>query len=192
MDKSLKVLIAEDEFLVLKGLEVYLKELGHEVIATAGNGKDAVEKTLELNPDIIIMDINMPVMSGLDAIEKINSVKRRPCIIISAYHDKELIERASDEGVLYYLIKPITLQDLRAAIEIAVSRYKEWKDLTRELNTTKVKLEDRKYIEKAKGILMKKMNIDEQEAMKSLQKISKDKNIKLADLSKEIIKADKK
>jgi response regulator NasT len=190
MTKSLRILLAEDEYLVLMGIKSYVEKLGHQVVGTSADGMEAVELALEKRPDLIIVDINMPHLDGIDVIKKINKQVFIPSIIVSGYHDEKLINRATKEGVLYYLLKPIDIGDLKIAISISLSRFEEFKKLQEELKSTKNALEARKYIEKAKGILMERANLKEQEAMKRLQKMSRDKNKKLVVIAKEIIEAD--
>ncbi|MFC4802079.1 ANTAR domain-containing response regulator [Neobacillus sp. GCM10023253] len=190
MKKSLRILLAEDEFLVLMGIKSYVEKLGHEVVGTATDGLKAVELALETKPDLVIMDINMPNLDGIDAIKRINETLFIPSIIVSGYHDEKLINRATEEGVLYYLLKPIDIGDLKIAINISLSRFEEFKKLQDELDSTKNALEARKHIEKAKGILMERMNLKEADAMKRLQQMSRDKNKKLVVIAKELIEAD--
>ena len=189
MSKKLNVLVCEDDYLVSQGLKYSLESLGHDVIAIAKNGKEAVELALEKLPDFIIMDINMPIMNGLVALEKINKYIDIPCIILTAYYKDSLIKKTSENGALYYLIKPITDYDLNAAINIVMARYSEFENLKLELNQTKEKLETRKYVEIAKGLLMDKYGLKEQEAMIKIQKLSRDKNLKMVDISKQIIES---
>jgi two-component system, response regulator PdtaR len=190
MTKSLRILIAEDEYLVLLGLKTNVEKLGHSVIGIANDGEKAVEIAFEQKPDLVIMDINMPNLDGIEAIKKINEKLYIPSIIVSGYHDEELIKRATEEGVLYYLLKPIDIKDLKIAINISLAKFEEFKKLQFELKNTKTALEARKYIEKAKGILMDRLNLKEAEAMKRLQKMSRDKNKKLDVVAKELIDAD--
>lgn len=190
MKKSLRILLAEDEFLVLMGIKSYVEKLGHEVVGTATDGLKAVELALETKPDLVIMDINMPNLDGIDAIKRINETLFIPSIIVSGYHDEKLINRATEEGVLYYLLKPIDIGDLKIAINISLSRFEEFKKLQDELDSTKNALAARKHIEKAKGILMERMNLKEADAMKRLQQMSRDKNKKLVVIAKELIEAD--
>ena len=190
MLQSLRILIAEDEFLVLMAIKSYVEMLGHEVVGVVTDGEKAVELALEQKPDLFITDINMPNLDGLDAISKIHETLFIPSIIVSGYHDEKLIARATKEGVLYYLLKPIDMEDLKIAIKISMANFNEIKNLQDELNSTKKILEDRKYIEKAKGIIMERMNLKEPEAMKRLQKMSRDHNKKLVVIAKELIEAD--
>lgn len=190
MTKPLRIVLAEDEYLVLLGLKANVEKLGHEVIGMANDGEKAVQLALKEEPDLVIMDINMPKLDGIEAIKRINEKLFIPSIIVSAYHDEELINRATEEGVLYYLLKPIDIQDLKIAINISLAKFEEFKKLQYELEDTKNALEARKHIEKAKGILMDRLNLKEAEAMKRLQKMSRDKNKKLAVIAKEVINAD--
>jgi response regulator NasT len=146
---------------------------------------------LEKKPDMIIADINLPVMDGLEALRRISEKVFIPTLIVSGYDDEELIDKAKNLGVLGYLIKPIDESDLKAAIEIALSRFEEIKNLKNELEVTKETLESRKIIEKAKGIIMERLQLNEEESMKFLQKKSRNSNQKLVDVAKEIIEADK-
>jgi len=173
MSEELNILIAEDEYLSLMGIHSNLEVLGYNIVGETGDGKEAVKLALEKKPDLILMDINMPSLDGIEAIKKINSELFIPAIIVSGYHDKTLINRAREAGVFGYLVKPIDIHDLKTAIKIALSKYEEFKSLENELNDTKTDLENRKYIERAKGILMDTKNLKEAEAMKRLQHLSR-------------------
>ncbi len=187
MDK-LKILLAEDEYLVMMGIKANLEELGHKIVGEAMNGKEAVELALEKSPDLIIIDINMPYLDGIEAIKKINEKIVIPSIIVTGYSDTELIRKASQVGVFAYLVKPIEINELKPAIQVAMQRFKEFEFLSSELNNTKLALENRKFIEKAKGILMETLSLSEAEAMKHLQKKSQVKNMKLVEIAKKILK----
>ncbi|GKX30896.1 Fis family transcriptional regulator [Vallitalea longa] len=185
----MKIVIAEDEYISLMGLKANLEELGHEVIGEATDGLAAIKLTLEKQPDMIIMDVNMPLIDGIEALKTINEKYCIPSIIVSGYHEDKLIKRANEVGVYSYLIKPISEKDIKVAIETSMSRFNEYKKLSAKLKNTTNLLESRKYIEKAKGILMDTMNLKEPEAMRKLQKMSRDKNIKMIKLAKKIIEA---
>jgi len=189
--EELNILIAEDEYLSLMGVHSNLEVLGYNVVGETGDGKEAVKLALEKKPDLILMDINMPSLDGIEAIKQINSKLFIPSIIISGYHDKKLINRAREAGVFGYLVKPIDIHDLKTAIKIALSKYEEFQNLKNELNDTKEALENRKYIERAKGILMDTKNLKEEAAMKKLQHLSRNNNKKIIEIAKEVIKADK-
>ncbi|PNR92259.1 ANTAR domain-containing response regulator [Petrotoga sp. 9PWA.NaAc.5.4] len=189
--KELKIVIAEDETLILMGLKSNLESLGHKVVGEASNGKELIDIVLERKPDLIIADINLPILGGLEALEIINQKMDVPSLIVSGYDDEELIQRATEIGVLGYLIKPIDESDLKAAIEIVISRFEDIKKLKEELDETKEALESRKIMERAKGIVMERLQLKEDEAMRFLQKKSRNSNKKLVEVANEIIEADK-
>lgn len=189
MDKSLRIIIAEDEYLCLIGLVSNLKQLGHEIIGEASDGEEFVKMVLEKKPDLIITDINMPLLDGIEAIKEINEKIFIPSIIISAYYDKELIERATKQGIFNYLIKPVDGRDLKVAIQVSMSKFEEFQSIMGKLDETEKSLKGRKYIEKAKGILMDRLDLSESKAMNKLQKMSKDTNKKMVDIAKDIIAA---
>lgn len=197
MARGLKVLIAEDEYVNLMGLRINLEDLGHEVIGEARDGEEAVKLATELDPNLILMDINMPGIDGIQAIEEINRIREDagkeivPVIIISGYHDQNLVDRANEVGVFAYLVKPVREEELKVAIEVCLARFREFQELKKEYQRVKDSLEARKLIEKAKGILMYRNNLKEDEAMKVLQRKSRDSNKKLVDIAKEIIEADR-
>lgn len=182
--------MAEDEYLCLMGIKSNLKRLGHELVGEATNGKDAIKQALEKKPDLLIMDINMDSMDGIEAIKNINDKVFIPSIILTGYTDDELIQRAKDVGVFGYLVKPVDANDLKGVIEIAMAKFDEFKKIKNELEDVEKALESRKFIERAKGILMDRHGLKEAEAMKKLQQMSCNKNKKIIDLAKEIIKAD--
>lgn len=191
MGKALKILLAEDESIILMGLKSNIENLGHQVIGQAYNGVEAVELSLEKEPDLIIIDINMPKLDGIEAVKKINREKFIPAIIVTGYNDQKLIERASKAGVFAYLIKPVDSNDIKAAINIARAKFEEFENILKELDNSKKALAARKIIEKAKGIIMDRKNIKESEAMKFLQKKSNDSNQKMIVVAEEIIEANK-
>ncbi|MFW5988127.1 MAG: ANTAR domain-containing response regulator [bacterium] len=190
MAKNLDILLAEDEYLSLLGIKVDLEELGHNVIAEATDGEEAVELAVSKEPDLIVMDINMPSLDGIEAIARINEKLIIPSIIVTGYDDENLIQRASEQGVFNYLVKPIDIKDLKAAIELTLARFEEFNQIRSELKDAKKALESRKYIERAKGILMDKKSLKEAEAMRRLQQMSRNNNLKLVKLAKKIIEAD--
>lgn len=190
MGKKIRVLLAEDDYLVLMSLRLSLENLGYEVVAEATDGLQAVEQALQKKPDLILMDINMPYLDGIEALKKINEKYVAPSIIITGYSESKLVKRALEAGVFGYLVKPVDARELAPAIDIALKRFEEFTKLSEDLKDTKAALEARKYIEKAKGILMDNLHLSEAEAMKYLQKKSRTKNKKIVVIAKEIIKAD--
>lgn len=191
MSGSLRVLIAEDEYLCLMGIRSSLRSLGHQVIAEAANGRHAVDQALEKKPDLIIMDINMDDMDGIEAIRRVNEQMLIPSIIVTGYCEDDLVKRATDAGVFAYLVKPVDADDLKSAIEVAMARFEELKQLKEELLGLEQALEARKYIERAKGILMDRQNLKEAEAMRRLQEMSMKSNKRMVEVAKEIIDADR-
>lgn len=186
---SLRIFIAEDEPLVLQGFKAMITGLGHTVIGSALDGNTAVSRILELRPDLAIMDINMPGINGLQAIEAVNQRLRLPYIVVTGYQDAALLEQAAQLGVFGFLPKPVDVYEIRSTIEITMARFAEFSQLEKELCDTQVALKERKTVERAKGILMEKMGITEPQAMKHLQKLARDRNIKLAAMAKEVIDA---
>jgi two-component system, response regulator PdtaR len=169
---QVKVIIADDESIIRLDLKTLLEEMGHMVIGEAADGARALELARSLKPDVVIMDIKMPVMDGLDAAKVIAEEKIAPVVLLTAYSQKDLIERAKEAGVFAYLVKPFQESDLLPAIEIAVSRYLEQKDLEGQLGDLEEKLETRKLVDRAKGILMDKYQMNESEAFRRIQQQS--------------------
>lgn len=188
--RKLRVFIAEDEAIILASFKMILKKNGYDVVGEACSGLSAYEKICEIKPDLILMDINMPELDGINVLKKINETMIIPCIFITGQYSKELVERVNNAGAFGYLIKPVDGRQIKASIEIAMERYREFEQLNTETNSLKAALEDRKFIERAKGILMEKCSLSEADAMKHLQKKSRNTNLKLIDVAKEIIRAD--
>jgi AmiR/NasT family two-component response regulator len=189
--KDLKIVVAEDETLVALSIIAQLKELEYQVIGDATDGVEAVELCGQLHPDLVVMDINMPRLNGIEAAKLIKEKWQIPVVIVSGYSDEKLIKEATEAGVISYLIKPVTKQNLAPAIEVAVKNYGDFSAAREETNRLRKMLEERKLLERAKGILMAKINITEAQAMKRLQKLSNDRNVRVAEIAKEIINADK-
>src|SRR5438132_1282825 len=187
MNHSTRIVIAEDEPLMRNYLVETLTLLGYEVLAAAATGRELVQRCREHHPDLVITDISMPDMDGLEAAEEIYGFEPVPIIIVSAYHDPELNARAEKNHILAYLVKPIKQQDLEHAITIARTRFQEFLAHRQEADNLRQALEDRKSIERAKGIIMKRGRIDEAEAFRRLQKIARDKNRKLIDIAHMIL-----
>lgn len=185
----MRVFVVEDDPIILTGFSMMLKALGHEVVGQAVDGVSAVEKALALQPELILMDINMPKMDGISAIEKINQKNVIPCIIITGYKDEKQIERAARAGVYGYLCKPVDEYALKGEIAVVAERVKVYQSVERDRDKAIHSLEERKLIEQAKGILMKQKNLSEIDAFREMQKKSRDQNLKLADLARKIIKA---
>jgi AmiR/NasT family two-component response regulator len=184
---KLRILIADDEPLIRLDLKNMLESLGYEVIAEAGDGVSAVEAARTLKPDVAILDIKMPGMDGIDAANILNSEKIAPVVLLTAYSDMDLINRAKEAGVFAYLVKPFRESDLRPAIEVSISRYKEFLALEEEVGELEDKLETRKLIERAKGILMDQYGLKEQEAFRRIQVQSMNTRKSMKEIAEAII-----
>ncbi len=187
---SLRVLIADDESLRVMSLREQLEKLGHRVVAEASEGRAAVNLARELRPDLAIMDIRMPEMDGIDAAEEMMSERPIPIILLTAYSERDLAERAANAHVAAYLMKPVSENDLLPAIALAISRFTEFQQLHKEVDDLRDALETRKLVERAKGILMRRLNLSEEEAFRRLQRRSQNENKKLGEIAQAIITAD--
>ena len=167
--ESLRILVADDESIIRLDLKNILENLGHKVVSEAADGKMAVELARKNELDLAILDIKMPEMDGLDAAKIITDEKICPVLLLTAYSQQDLIDRAKESGVFGYLVKPFKEADLVPAIEIAISRYKEMQALEKEIGSLQDKLETRKLVDRAKGILMGKRGMNEQEAFRWIQ-----------------------
>jgi two-component system, response regulator PdtaR len=190
MSRSLRIAVADDERDMRDYYQKILPLLGHEVVAVAETGQELVTKCKTAHPDLVITDIKMPDIDGIDAASQICRAGPIPVILVSAYHDPELVKRAEADHILAYMIKPIKQSDLEPTIAIAMRRFEQFQELRKETSNLKQALEDRKVIEKAKGILMKKANLDEHDAFRRLQKLASDKNRKLIEIAQIILTAE--
>ena len=190
MIRALKIAVADDEPDMRDYFRTILPQLGHTVIAVAGTGRELVDLCRNAIPDLVITDIKMPDMDGIDAAVQIHKGNPIPVILVSAYHNPEFIERAEADHILAYLVKPIKQADLEPAIAIVMRRFEQFQALSKESKDLKQSLEDRKIIEKAKGVLMKKTGLDEQEAFRRLQKLASDRNMKLLAVAQMILTAE--
>ncbi len=180
-----RILIAEDETLIRLDLAEMLREAGYEVIAEASNGEEAIAQAEEKQPDLAILDVKMPKLDGISAAEKIS--KLCPTLMLTAFSQRDLVERARDAGVMSYVVKPFTIDDLVPAIEIASSRYQQLLALQDEISDLTERLETRKLVDQAKGILMKAMNLSEPEAFKWIQKSAMDRRVTMKEISLAIL-----
>jgi response regulator NasT len=190
MTQPLLIVVADDEPDMRDYFRKILPRLGHRVVAAAENGRELVEQCRALEPDLVITDIKMPDMDGIEAAMALYQDRPVPVILVSAYHDPELIQRAESDHIMGYLVKPIKQADLEPVIALATRRFEQFQALRREASDLRQALEDRKTIERAKGILMKKVNLDEQDAFRRLQKLASDKNHKLVEVARMIVTAD--
>jgi len=167
-----RVIIADDESVIRMDLREMLTNLGYLVIGEVGDGRSAVNLARELKPDVVIMDIKMPDMDGIDAARVLTEERISPVLLLTAYSQQELIERAKDAGVVGYIVKPFREFDLAPAIEVAVARFAEFRALEEEVGDLKLALETRKLVDRAKGILMDSQGMTEAEAFRKIQKMS--------------------
>ena len=180
-----RILVAEDEALIRMDLVEMLQEAGYQVIAQATNGEEAIALANEHQPDLAILDVKMPVLDGISAVEKIISIA--PVLMLTAFSQKELVDRARDAGVMAYVVKPFTIGDLVPAIEIAISRHTQMKSLADEVADLHERLETRKIIDRAKGILMKALNLSEPEAFSWIQRAAMDRRLTMKEVANAVI-----
>jgi AmiR/NasT family two-component response regulator len=190
MTRALRIAVADDEPRMRDYFQKILPRLGHQVVAVARNGRELVEECRAVQPELVITDVSMPDLDGIAAATEIYRERPLPIILVSAYHDADLIRRAEADHILAYLIKPIKQADLEPAIAIAMRRFEEFETLRRDAADLRQALEDRKIIERAKGIFMKKTGLDEPEAFRRLQKLASAKNRKLVEIAQMILTAE--
>ena len=183
--EKLRILVAEDETIIRLDLVEMLTESGYEVVVQAENGAVAVELAKLHKPDLAILDVKMPEMDGITAAEQIISIA--PVLMLTAFSQRDLIERARDAGVMAYVVKPFSINDLLPAIEIAISRHRQMKSLESEVADLYDRLETRKIIDRAKGILMKAMNLSEPESFNWIQKTAMDRRISMKQVAQAVI-----
>ena len=180
-----RILVAEDETLIRMDLVEMLTEAGYEVIAQATNGEEAIALANEHKPDLAILDVQMPVLDGISAAEKIIAIA--PVLMLTAFSQRELVDRARDAGVMAYVVKPFSISDLVPAIEIAISRHTQMRSLADEVADLHDRLETRKVIDRAKGILMKALNLTEPEAFSWIQRAAMDRRITMKEVAEAVI-----
>jgi len=185
--KRLRIFIADDESIIRIDLREMLTEMGHEVVGEAATGEEAVRKIAELDPDLIFLDIKMPALDGLEALRKINEQKLYPVIILTAFSQKDLIEKAVKLGAKAYVVKPFRSAVLEPAIQLALAHFNELGVLQQENATLRETIELSKLINKAKGLLMEHEKLSEQEAFRKIQKLSMDRNKKMKEVAEAVI-----
>lgn len=182
-----RVVVAEDEPLIRLDIVESLKEAGYDVVGEAGDGATAVALVQDLEPDVVVMDVKMPEMDGITAAEKIMADRLSAVVMLTAFSQKELVERARDAGAMAYVVKPFTPSDLMPAIEIAVSRFSEIVSLESEIQDLAERFETRKRVDRAKGLLMTKMGLTEPEAFRWIQKTSMDRRLTMREVADAVI-----
>jgi len=192
--KRRRAVVAEDEALIRMDIVETLREGGYDVVGEGANGEEAVALAAEHKPDVVVMDVKMPVMDGITAAERIAKDRLAPVVLLTAFSQTELVERARDAGAMAYVVKPFTPADLLPAVEIAASRYAEIKALESEIADITERMETRKKVERAKGLLMEKMKLNEPESFRWIQKTSMDRRLTMREVAEAVIEqmADKK
>ena len=184
-----RVIIADDEALIRMDLREMLTHLGYLVVGEVADGRSAINQARELRPDIVVMDIKMPDMDGIEAAKVLTEDRVAPVVLLSAYSQRELVERAREAGVTAYLVKPYREEELTPAIEVALARFREFQELEKQVTDLQQALETRKLVDRAKGILMDKQGLTEAEAFRKIQKMSMDNRKPMKDVAEAIILA---
>jgi response regulator NasT len=182
-----RVLVAEDESLIRLDLTEMLAEEGYEVVGEAGDGATAVQLAEALRPDLVVMDVKMPVLDGISAAQRIVAQRIAPVLILTAFSQRELVERAREAGAMAYLVKPFAKADLVPAIEMALSRHEEITQLEREVADLVERLETRKLVDRAKGLLQTRFGLSEPDAFRWIQKAAMDKRTSMRDVAQVVI-----
>lgn len=184
---AVRVLVAEDEAIIRLDLAEMLRDAGYDVVAEVGDGRQAIDQARELRPDLVVLDVKMPVLDGISAADEIGRDGIAPIVMLTAFSDKELVERASDAGVMAYVLKPFTIDDVRPAITVALSRWSERKALENEVADLGGRLETRKRMDRAKGILMQQLGLDEPGAFRWIQKAAMDRRLGMREVADAVI-----
>lgn len=185
--EAIRVLVVEDETLIRLDIVETLEDAGYEVVGEAGDGESAIELAGELEPDLIVMDVKMPGMDGITAADRILEEHRVAIVMLTAYSQRDLAERARDAGAMAYVVKPFTPADLIPAVEIAVSRNQEIEALENEVSTMAEQFETRKRVDRAKGLLESQMGLTEPEAFRWIQKTSMDRRLTMREVADAVI-----
>ena len=184
----MRVLVAEDDPLIARGLTERLRSLGHDPLGPASDGAQAIELAHASPPDLYLFDIEMPILDGLQAASQLAADGlRRPVVVVTGIDDPSLIERSIVSGVSAYLTKPVDTRELEAALALATARHAEFEALEAEVDQTRQALEDRKLVERAKGLLMSALDLSEQDAFRRLQVTARERNLRLADVAARIV-----
>jgi response regulator NasT len=189
VNRPLRIAIADDEPDIRMFFREVLTQMGHQIVAEAATGRELVERAREAKPDLVITDIRMPDMDGLEAAAAVNRERQVPVVLVTAHPESDFLAHGGGH-VMAYLSKPIKPVDLLAAIQLAVLRFEQFQQLTKEAASLRQALEDRKVIERAKGIVMKRLKVDEEDAFRRLRKMAGDHNRKLIEVATQVVTAD--
>jgi len=184
-----RILIADDESIILMDLREMLANLGYLIVGEASDGQSAVNMARELRPDLVVMDIMMPAMDGIEAAKLLTAERIAPVLLLTAYSQVDLVERAKDAGVVGYLVKPFRESNLAPAIEVTLARFEEFEALRKEVDDLKDNLETRKIVDRAKGILMTTQGLTEQDAFRRIQKMSMNTRRPMKEIAEAIVLA---
>jgi response regulator NasT len=185
--ERIRVVIADDESIICMDLREMLGNLGYLVVGEAGDGRSAVNLARELRPDVVLMDIKMPDMDGIEAARILTEERIAPVVLLTAFSQRDLVDRAKEAGVVGYLVKPIQEADLAPAIEIALSRFQEFRELEKEVDDLSDQLETRKLVDRAKGILMDTQGLTEAAAFRRIQKMSMNTRKSMKEIAQAIV-----
>ena len=185
--ERVRVVIADDESVICMDLREMLNNLGYLVVGEAGDGRSAVNLARELRPDVVLMDVKMPDLDGIEAAKLLTEERIAPVVLLTAFSQRDLVERAKEAGIVGYLVKPINEADLAPAIEIALARFVEFRELEKEVDNLQDRLETRKLVDRAKGILMDTQDLTEVEAFRRIQKMSMNTRKSMKEIAQAII-----
>ncbi len=183
-----RVVVAEDEAVIRLDIVEMLREVGYDVVGEAADGESAIRLAEELRPDLVVMDIKMPILDGISAAERIARARIAPVVLLTAFSQKELVERARDAGAMAYVVKPFTSADLIPALEIALSRHAEISSLESEISDLSERFETRKLVERAKSLLQTSMGLSEPVAFRWIQKTSMDRRLTMREVAETVLK----
>ncbi len=188
----MRVLIADDEAVIRMGLRTMLEDKGHKVVASAVDGASAIQMTRTEKPEVILMDIKMPGMDGIQAARKIMQERPTPVVMLTAYSQRELVNEAREASVFGYLVKPVKEDLLDATLDLAVTRFKEWQKVQKQVQDLQKSLVAREVVENAKRVLMEQQNLSEQQAFNKIHRTSRSRRVTMQQVAQEILDRDKK